>query len=263
MSRIPSEEDLQAYVDGLIDPERLSDVEAWLSANPAEAARLRDYHRLNRQIRAGLERLAAEPPPATAALEQRLYRHLAWRIALRRVGTAMAASLLLAGGWGLREWTAPQPAADVAMDGVPLYADEAAEAHHSLTLRAQAADGATWSIDPDPAVGTRMVEALAAADRVDVALPAPAPDLEYVGAALVPWDEGTALQVLYREPDGELVTLFVATGEDEARTAPQEVERDGLRLVYWQSGRATYTLGGDEDDADLPRVARQMAGTAG
>ncbi|WP_029008278.1 anti-sigma factor family protein [Azospirillum halopraeferens] len=262
MSRIPSEEDLQAYVDGLIDPERLHEVEGWLADNPAEAARLRDYHRLNRQIRAGLEQLAAAPPPATAALEQRLFRNLAWRIALRRVGTAMAASLLLAGGWGLRDWMVP-PEADMAADGLPLYANEAAEAHRTATLLAHMEGGTVWTVADDPDAPVRMAEFLTTHAGSDLALPAPSDDLRYLGATLVPWDEGTALQVLYREADGELLTLFVATALEEATTEPREFEQDGLRLVYWQSGRTSYTVGGADTDDDLPRVARQMAESTG
>ena len=261
MSRVPSEDDLQAYVDGLIDPEHLPAVEAWLADHPADAARLRDYHRLNRQLRAGLDRHAGCPHPATAALEQRLYRHLAWRIALRRVGTAIAASLLLAGGWGLRAWVDPSPTV-VADDGVPLFADEAAEAHHTLTVRTRIAAATDGVVDPDPGLPARMAEAVAGGDG-SLVLPAPAAGLAYVGATLVPWDGGTALQVVYREADGELVTLFVVASAEEARISPREIKRDGLRLVYWQLGRTAYTLGGDDTDADLPVVARQMAAAAG
>ncbi|MGQ9368822.1 anti-sigma factor family protein [Azospirillum sp. ST 5-10] len=260
--RIPTEDDLHAYVDGLIDPARLPDVEAWLEANPAEAARLRQYHRLNREIRAGLDRLTAATPPAGAALEQRLYRRLLWRAALRRVGTAIAASLMLAGGWGLRDWAEPR-AADLASDGVPLFADEAAEAHHTLAVRSRMAGPVQPVVAPDPALQARQAAALAATAGRLVTLPRAAAGLQYLGSDLVPWDEGTALQIAYRENDGELITLFVVTEEDEVSTTPKAIERDGLRLVYWQSGRVAYTLGGDDTDEDLLRVANQMAETTG
>lgn len=56
-----SEWDLHAYVDGQLDEGRCAAVEAYLAEKPAEIARLVDYRRQNRLLRA-LRRSGGQSP---------------------------------------------------------------------------------------------------------------------------------------------------------------------------------------------------------
>lgn len=56
-----SERDLHAYVDGLLDERQCAAVEAYLVERPTEAARIEDYRRQNRLLRALDCRRAQKP----------------------------------------------------------------------------------------------------------------------------------------------------------------------------------------------------------
>lgn len=55
--------DLNAYVDGEISPERRDEVDAYLVAEPAQAARIETWRRQNEIIRAAFAKVASEPLP--------------------------------------------------------------------------------------------------------------------------------------------------------------------------------------------------------
>src|SRR5690606_4122913 len=102
------EADLLAYVDGVLDEHRRSEVEAYLSANPESAETVEAWQRQNGAIRELYGHVAEEAVPT------RLDIH---RIAERRrpgsgpVRLAAAAAVLLAlgvaGGWFARDALAP------------------------------------------------------------------------------------------------------------------------------------------------------------
>jgi anti-sigma factor RsiW len=58
------EDDLQAYVDGRLVPERLAKVEAYLSDHPAAAGRIAAYRRQRQELGDALATKADEPVPA-------------------------------------------------------------------------------------------------------------------------------------------------------------------------------------------------------
>ncbi|HKQ27122.1 MAG TPA: anti-sigma factor, partial [Burkholderiales bacterium] len=98
MSEAPiTEAELQAYVDDRLDPERRSEVEAWLAARPEEAERLADYRKLGEAMRAAYAATLTEPVPQ---------RFLRKRPRWGRYGVAaglFATGILLGGilGWEL------------------------------------------------------------------------------------------------------------------------------------------------------------------
>ncbi len=94
-----SEEDLHAYVDGRLDPERRAVVGAYLRETPDAAARVAEDIAQRQALRAALGPLAAEPLPPSLNLarlvEERLTRRrFPW------LATAAAIVALLIGGGG-------------------------------------------------------------------------------------------------------------------------------------------------------------------
>ena len=59
-----TEEDLHAWMDGLLDPEREGEVRAYLDAHPDVAARFEGYRACDAALRACLADVAEEPVPA-------------------------------------------------------------------------------------------------------------------------------------------------------------------------------------------------------
>lgn len=245
--------DLHAYVDGELDPVRRIEFEAFLAANPGAAARVHDYLHQKASLRQGLDLIVAAAPAPTSVLEERLSRRLGTSFLVRRLGPIAAALLLVTGGWSMGAWYQTNHHKS-RWAYVPVFADEAAEAHSTAV-----ADAPTQS-SPPPADLKAMAGVLAR--RIGgrtVDLPEVDPNLTLVRASIVQWDEGPALQFVYREPDGEVLTLFVVAGDTLEDIGLHTVEQDNLQLVYWRAGMAAYTVTGNKADRDLLAVARRMA----
>jgi len=246
------EADLHAYIDDELDLEQRIAFEAYLAANPAAAARVHEYLHQREALRRGLDLLAAGEPPRAADLAGRLYRRLRLDLTVRRFGPIAAAILLLAGGWNIGAWVQQQGNAGWA--AVPPFADEAAAAH----AMAVAQTVAHLAIAPQDL--KTVAEGLARrAGETAINLPEADPNLTLVKAAVVPWHEGSALQFVYRETDGELLTLFVVVGDPMGDVGLRAVEQNGLQLVYWCKGSVVYTVAGSRTDNDLLVVAKRMA----
>ncbi|AWK87949.1 anti-sigma factor family protein [Azospirillum thermophilum] len=244
--------DLHAYVDGELNPARRIEFEAYLAANPAAAARVHDFLHQKEALRRGLDLLSAAPSAPVTSLTDRLGRHLGVGLALRRLGPIAAMLLLVTGGWSLGSWYHGHHASGWA--AVPAFADEAAEAH-SATL-------AAVPLPVAPSADDLKAMADVLAQRIGgkaIDLPDVDPNLTLVRARLVPWNEGPALQFVYREPDGEVLTLFVVVGDSPGDIGLHTVEQDNLQLVYWRAGTAAYTVTGNKADRDLLTIARRMA----
>lgn len=268
--------DLHLYMDGEMEPARRAAFEAQLAANPALAAKLHEYRHQQEMLKLGLDMMAAVSVQETETLAGRLRWRLDMDRFTRRVAPLAAAMLLVMGGWSLTVWVRSEgagPQLAGAVDDVPAFADEAAEAHSkavALNTLQPAPPQADATPIPAQTVLARTALAQSAlaqtaqvqtgADRgMTVALPAIDPELTLIRASIVPWNHGTALQFLYREPDGELLTLFVASGDPAQDGTLHTVVQDSLRLVYWRAGLVAYTVTGNKADGDLLTVAKRMA----
>lgn len=264
--------DLHLYMDGEMDAARRIAFEAHLAANPALAAKLHDYLHQREMLKLGLDMMAAAPPRATESLVGRLGRRLHLDRATRRLAPLAAAVLLMTGGWSLAVWVRaeqtgpelaltqqalPQGALPHEAEEMPAFAGEAAQAHSkavALTTLQSAA------VPADIALVLALAQSQPGrAGGMTVELPAVDPNLTLVRASFVPWNHGAALQFVYREADGELLTLFVAAGDTTLDGALHTAERDSLRLVYWRAGMVAYTVTGSKADGDLMSVAKRMA----
>ncbi len=254
--------DLHLYMDGEMDAARRIAFEAHLAANPALAARLHDYLHQREMLKLGLDMMAAAPPRTTESLAGRLGRRLHLDRATRRLAPLAAALLLMTGGWSLAVWvgterSGPERVLAHEAEEMPAFAGEAAQAHSkavALTTLQSA------SVPADIALVLALAQSQPGrAAGMTVELPAVDPTLTLVRASFVPWNNGAALQFVYREADGELLTLFVAAGDTTLDNALHTVERDSLRLVYWRAGMVAYTVTGSKADGDLVNVAKRMA----
>src|ERR1700742_3386237 len=106
-----TEEDLHAYVDAVLQPPRLNEVEAYLKRHPDVALRVAGYARQAEQLRAAFAPVAAAPVPAELTLarlveaRRRPSRLTPWRAAAAAIFLFGAGA---AGGWSMR---GPAPSA--------------------------------------------------------------------------------------------------------------------------------------------------------
>jgi anti-sigma factor RsiW len=194
----PSEQDLHAYVDGVLDPERRRAVEKSLADDPECAAEVRAWQQDAQQLRAALGG-SVDLPDNPALDPARIRARLRARRSNLMVGVALAASVAIGAvaGWQTHAWShhgmdMPPPMSDA----VEAYRTFAGAAMPQLDVTANdAAEMQAW-LDRRFASAPRLPDLASSGFRV-------------IGARLLPQIDGPAAMVLYRDAQGDAITLFV------------------------------------------------------
>ena len=228
-----SESDVQAFADGMLDPERAASVEAYLKNRPDEADRVAFYGRLNWQMQNAFHEADDEEAPQVAAPVRRLSRRGLRALLIAAVATlALAAAAIFA-----------FDISDSALDNASVMALEQAVAGQEM---ASGAIGYESS-----------VKGLSAA-----------PDLSGVGFHPIARREmsvgpfASATEFVYRNRGGEAAVLLVAPGLF-AHPQPQwKARRVGAsRLLAWTAGGNRYVLAGRAKTRGLMLAADLMTGS--
>src|SRR5690606_23281250 len=142
-----SEDELHAYADGFLPPDRIAAVEAWLAAHPAEAARVAEWRAQAAALRERFGPVADEPVPERLRIENIALRASGLR---RKIALAAGIALIVgaAGGWFAHDYfsipTQNQMAralADAALEAHRLYINEV---RHPIEVRAGEAHLLPW-----------------------------------------------------------------------------------------------------------------------
>jgi len=251
MNRTPvTEAELQAHVDGRLPPERASDVEAWLSERPDEAARLSAYRSQRDALRAALDPVVEDPLPPSLDLRLR-HQPDPGRLRFGRAAVAAGAAGLLAlggaGGWALRGWSAPPTVGTAAL------------------AREAAASYAVYAND-----SARPVELAADQRRTlddwfsqRLSRPVAAPDLEkaglhLIGGRLIATDHGPAGLYLYRDASGQRVALYLRVMEVEGTARMVRREQGDIRGWTWADKGLGFGVFGAAPEDFLHAAADQV-----
>jgi anti-sigma factor RsiW len=239
MTRMPEapigEDDLHAFIDGVLDPLRMAAVQAFLAARPDEAARLRAIAAQRDALRAALAFKAAEPIPARLRIGhlRSARRQLAW--ARGRVAVA-AMVLLMVGaglGWGLRASFGPQMAEIERTQPPALEALPAPVARIEASVRT--ADIGAWL-------------------RRETGQFVPVPDLTSFGFALdgamvLPAPEGAAAMLRFVDAGGVVLSVWRRPSPDPVSRRMRCTDEPGGAVTYsWSNGRHLHLV-----TAQLPR----------
>ncbi len=250
-----TDDDLHAYVDGVLALSRRPFVQAHLESHPEDAERVARYAKLREELREALAPIADEPIPAQLDLK-RLVRQ---RMAARRRPTwrlACAAALVFAvggaSGYALHAFTQPASA------GVRALAREAADSYR------------VHAVDP-----ARPVE-IAASDRAELVgwlaqrlqSPLAVPDLElagyrFLGGRLVTTPHGPAALFLYGGARGDKLAVLVRPMAIEKNTRMSEHVDGALGTVAWADRGLGYSLVGAASPAVLHPLADEVRRQAG
>src|SRR6478672_8188046 len=246
------DEDLQAYADGQLSPERRHAFEQVLARDPALAALAAEIQRQNGWLRTALDPVMHEPLP------QRLIDAARPPAARPRiphwlVSTAASVAMLvvgLAGGWLARD-------AVLAHDGTPTTFARQAALTHALYAADVNRPVEVWAPEEKRLVAW-LTKRLGFAVR--------APDLNSVGYALVGGrlvagnEQPTAL-FMYENAAKQRLTLQARkqpSGTSE--TAFRYAIEDGVGVYYWIDDQCGYALSGSLDRAQLLAIGRLVYG---
>ena len=251
------EDDLQAYVDARLAPNRRAAVESYLQAHPDAAAQVSSYREQREALRDRLAFKAAEPIPSRLRIA-----HLAAdrRPAVTRGLSAVAASLAwvaLGGalGWSANEW-AGRSAARAARPEAVAVASKALVAYRTFAVEV------VHPVEVTAAQEQHLVQWLS--KRLGRRLRAP--DLNglgfrLMGGRLLPAGTDPAAQFMYENRDGIRATLYMQAVDSE-ETGFRIAEDGSVRSFYWVGNGFGYVISaGLERDRLLPlaeAVYRQL-----
>lgn len=227
-----SEDDLQAYVDQVLDAGRQADVADYLRLHPETARRIDGYIAQRDALRAALAPIAEAPIPpelgVRALAEARRARLTAWRPA---VAAAMLLCLGGVGGWSARAVFTP-PANGVgalAREAADNYRVYASDAHRPVEMgSAQRADLVRW-------VSNRLHSPVAIPDLQSAGY-------RFIGGRLVTTPHGPAAMFLYDGAGGERLAVMVRPMKVEKDISMSERRDRGLDGVSWATDGIGYSL---------------------
>lgn len=248
MTKVPiSDGDLQALVDGQLDPARRAEVEAHVASTPEAARTVAAYRAQNTALHEAYDGALGEPVPERFLRADR-GRHGSG--GLFRVAAALALFVLGgAGGWWLNDLVPP--------DGVALASQvsERARIAHAVyvpevrhPVEVTAAEQGHLTAWLTKRIGAQLV----------------VPDLtsegyELVGGRLLPGGGTPAAQIMYEDQSGARLTLYIlASGSDRTKSALRYERADGVGVYYWDDGEKGYALAGGLEKEPLLKVAKHV-----
>ncbi|WP_024507798.1 anti-sigma factor [Bradyrhizobium sp. ARR65] len=262
MNRRPiTEDDLHAYVDQALEPERQAEVASYLGDHPDVAKRVAAFSGQRELLRAALAPIAEEPLPAKLNLARiienrgrglsrfssRLSSHLS-----SPLPWAVAAMLLLsigaAGGWAMRG------ALQVAPGGVIALAQEAMESYnvyapdHVRPVEMRASDSGElvqW-------VSSRLHQPVKVPDLA-------ASGYRLMGGRLVATSHGPAAMFMYDDDHGSRIVLLTRTMSSADQNAPMTGHSKGdVAGFAWADGGIGYSLVGQGPMDSLRPLANEV-----
>lgn len=247
-----TEDELHAYVDGLLPAGRAAEIEGWLALHPDKAAEVAHWQRQNEAM------TALFPPVAPELIPDRLKpRELALRprgITLNWTQLAAAAVVVLAigtgAGWAIRAFDREPESTSLIASAVTAHALYVRENRHAVEVAA--------------ADREHLVSWLS--NRV--ARPITPPDLapegfELVGGRLLPasYDDpslGPAAQLMYQNAANDRVTVYITAALPAEPNAYQFTSRNSLDAFYWSNERITCTVVGSLPETEMKAVAKKI-----
>ncbi len=243
-----NEEKLHAYVDDALDADERRAVQAYLAANPDEAARVRAYVAQNQALHRLFDRVLDEPHAlgvdtrAASAAAARVWRMLGGFAASLALGIAIG--YLARGQFG--RGAAP------AMPGI---AQQAALAHAAYLPEVR------HPVEVAAAEEQHLVGWLS--KRLGAQLRAPslaAAGYQLLGGRLLPaageaGDAPVAL-LMYENAQGRRLSLLVRREASNRDTAFRFSQAGETGVFYWIDGALGYALAGNLDKDSLAPVAR-------
>lgn len=242
--------DLDAYVDDQLDVPRRIEVEAYLSAHPAVAARVMSDLRARDELRLALAQPEGTARPATNDAARRLERGLARGRLWSNLRRGAAVFLLVAAGWAAHGmFGSPGGLQGIALAAPPPYVKDAIEAQKASILRASMVSQPETP-DFDPA------EIRAATAIVLPALPG---SWKVKDVQIFPSQFGSSVEMAIDSAEEGELSLFAVRPGTFAVVSPTVVTTADATSAYFQVGEMAYALVAKPGTEHLDRVAARLA----
>lgn len=253
------EEDLLAYVDGALDPERREAVQAYLDATPEAAARVKADLAAAQALRAALGGVMMEPTPERLRATARGERRTGWGLGAgewRRMAAAVALLLVGSGaGWTAKDALSPaqspaifDPAPAVARRAMAAHALFAVEMRHPVEVRASGAQDEAHLVSW---LSKRLGRPISAPDLTGLGF-------SLIGGRLLPDEERAAAQFMYEDESGRRITLYAARMRNDGLAAFRFERAEGLESFFWRDDRLAYAVVGEIGRPALRKVALRV-----
>jgi len=241
--RIPvTEDELHAYVDGELPPERRSDVEAWLATHADDAERVRSWRAMADALHARYDTVANEPVPRRLEIERLERTSRKW---LYGAIAASFAAFVMGGGTG---WLAHGAAAKPSI--FQSFTVDALDAHRLYVVEVR---------HPVEVPGNERVHLQQwLTKRCGWNVRAPELDatgLKLVGGRLLPGPTGPASFLMYESASGERFTVYTAKAATET-TQMRYTTQNNEGALFWADRGVGYVVSGGSDRERLTQVAR-------
>jgi anti-sigma factor RsiW len=263
-----TDDELHAYVDGQLEPDRRLAVERWLADDPEAQRRVEDYRTQASLLHEMFDAVLREPPTDTV---QELTDKLRGRLAFNdnqpawhaRSWVRMAAAVALVvagatGGYFGRGPVAPPPVAQQPQQNqqnqmnLQTFAEEATQAHRFYTSdeRFQVEMGADNQNELNSWLSQRVGRSVFG------------PDLSRVGYRLIggrslPTNRGAGAQYMYVNDQNKRITLFVAPQSGQ-ETSFSFAQNGDVATFYWVEGSLAYALIGRLSREELLQVTEAV-----
>ena len=243
------DDDLHAYVDGVLAHDRRIEVAAWLLEHPEDGQRQHAWLRQNQELHRLFDGVLEEPIPERLTLTALSVHRSVIPVWAKQVAAGLALLVFgMAAGWWLH-----------ALSGLPLgrqsasLADDAFSAHVIFTAEVR---------HPVEVPATERAHLIAwLSKRLGSSLTVP--DLSVSGFALMggrllPASDGAAAQFMYENTAGQRLTLYVRHNASGADTAFRFAAQGTAEAFYWLDGRFGYALVGALPRDQLMPLARAV-----
>lgn len=237
-----TEDELHAYIDGELPPERRGAVEAWLVSHPDDAARIASWRAMSEALHAKYDSVADEPVPKRLDVDRLAYTPRKWMYGAL---AATLAALLIGGGAG---WAVRGASAQVS--AFQNFTVDALDAHKLYVVDVR------HPVEVQASERAHLQQWLTKRCGWDVRAPElEASGLKLVGGRLLPGPGGPASFLMYENASGERYTIY--TSRDSTQTAQMRFASQGSDgALYWADRGVGYVVSGPTDREKLTQVAR-------
>jgi anti-sigma factor RsiW len=244
------EDELHAFVDGQLPPERREAVAAWLAEHPEQAAEVAAWQAQAEAIRTRYGAVGGEAVPAQLDLDRligesgRGTRRPWWTMA----AAAVIAAFIVGGGtgWMARGATAAAPTTtgSITADALEAHALYVVEVRHPVEVPGNEREHMTQWLSKRLGYQQRIPELQTLG-------------LKLVGGRLLPGPTGAAAMYMYEGPSGERFTLYCA----KAMTPESALRfRQGKQYAAfsWVDDKAAFVVSGPADRDRLEQVSKAI-----